>query len=119
MFGGYIFVRFDRMADNWRAISRETCDGVIRLMMTRGEIPIPLPAGFVERLKDKEADRLKLPEERLEVFPTGALLVVEEGPFFSFPATCIECDGYNTTARVTIFGREVPLTAPRAWFRAA
>jgi transcription antitermination factor NusG len=41
------------------------------------------------------------------------------GPFASFAATVIECDGISTTCWVSIFSRSCDVTLPWAAFEAA
>ena len=117
MFPGYLFVRFDRQADDWGTLV--TIDGLRKVIATRTLIPVPLPSGFVEKLMQDEPERLKLPAVRLPCFDSGQRLKVEEGPFTGFPATCVRCDGYVTTARVHVFGREMDVEFPRRVFGAA
>lgn len=114
MFGGYAFVLFDAVADDWAPIRH--IEGVAKLFMTKSERPIPLPVGFVEWLIDTAADRLSLKAARMIERQPGELLSVADGPFVDLPAVCVECDGLNTTAHVEIFGRNVPVTLPYGAF---
>jgi transcription antitermination factor NusG len=55
----------------------------------------------------------------MECFEKHDRLRVCDGPFASFLATCLECDGFTTRVLVEIFGREIEVTMPRVAFEKA
>lgn len=115
MFGGYGFVRFDARADDWRVLSG--IDGVIRVMTTRSLTPMPLPDdGLVERLVDTAPERLHLDSQERAHRPVGASVRVLEGGLSGQPGVVLACDGRTTTASVSLFGRDVPVTMAWAAF---
>lgn len=111
MIRGYAFVRFDRDADNWPAVQQ--VDGVIRLFMTQSQNPIPVKPGWVEKLMQTVSERAAPAKVRLDVYEPGAQLRVDDGPFTSFHATCLKCDGLTTLVKVNIFGRDTDVTMAR------
>jgi transcription antitermination factor NusG len=117
MFPGYIFIRFDRDAEDWASI--RSVEGVIQIFMTKLLTPIPLPSGFVERLIESAPDRLKLADVRREQFADGSSLVVADGPLAGLAATCRECDGLTTTVALVFLGQRMVMTMPRSALREA
>ncbi len=116
MIAGYGFVRFDALADDWKPIV--SCPGVMTLFSTRSMRPIPVSDAEVDLLtraseKDLGIDPLAMPKRE-----KNDQLRVVDGPFTSFLATCVSCDGFATTADVWIFGRSVPVTLPWSAFEA-
>jgi len=117
MFGGYGFVRFDARADDWRVLSG--IDGVIRVMTTRSLTPMPLPDdGLVERLVDTAAERLHLDSQEREHRPVGSSVRLLDGALVDHRGVVLACDGRTTTASLSLFGRDVPVTMAWAAFEA-
>lgn len=116
MIEGYGFVRFDAVRDNWTPILR--CKSVVTLFKTRGGRPIPLSDQDVLRLRKSSDRKLGLNPLAMPVREKGTMLRVADGPFTSFHAICLECDGINTRALVSIFGRDTPVLLPWESFEA-
>lgn len=112
LFAGYLFVEFDRDSLTWGTI-RDKCAGVRGIIRGGDGRPAPLGAGEVTKWKTGDAARLELASLAKPVRSVGTVLRVERGPFTSFDAKVVECDGFTTTVHVNVFGREVPV--PMAW----
>ena len=111
MFGGYLFVQFDRDAGAWGPI-RE-CQGVRNVLRDTHGKPQPITSGFVEALISGDADRLELKEARREPRPVGQIAAVEVG-MSRCAGTVTACDGRTTNIQVEMFGRPVVLELPAA-----
>jgi transcriptional antiterminator NusG len=113
---GYGFVRFDRAVDPWGTIT--AVDGVTGVLKTRSGTPMPIRDAELAWLlgKSEESKRIRRGKLGHAAFAPGDQLRVVDGPFTSFPATCVDCDGDTTRARVWIFGRDTVVTLPRVCF---
>jgi transcription antitermination factor NusG len=122
MLAGYGFVRFDaaRVAD-WIGVL--ACPGVRELMMSGGSLrPQPVSDRVVARLAKlsvRDPDRIVGAPSEQPPREVGDNLTCLAGPFTGFAAVVDTCDGFNTTAWVSIFGRSTPVTLPYACFEAA
>lgn len=111
MFAQYAFVAFTRDIDPWPSLT--TCDGV-HLMTTRSGTPLPLPPDFVEMLQADAPTRLRLPSRALTPFDVGMRIRIVQGPMAGQDGNCVECDGILTQIELSLLGRPVVVTLPRA-----
>ena len=107
VFPGYIFLRLDINDTRWRATNYTL--GVIHLLPLHLEIPIPLPEGFVERLKTHiDIDGIK---ETLTLFTKDQLVRLVAGPFAMYQARVVNCQKKSAQVLISSFaGRETLLT---------
>lgn len=81
LFGSYVFVRFDREADDWGILNGDDIEGVHFIIQDTFNIPIRVP--------DKEIDRLRRAElagafdltKPCSIFQEGDDVEIREGPF--------------------------------------
>lgn len=60
---------------------------------------------IVDRLRDGEEARLRLPKEHGSVLAVGDVVTIGDGPFTGFPAVVEECDGVRSKVQAEVFGR--------------
>jgi transcription antitermination factor NusG len=118
MLAGYGFVRFDAAVDNWIPVM--ACPGVRSLMMTTSLRPEPISDRVVARLAKLSVRNPDVIEAaQATAREQGDILTIIDGPFTSFQAVVETCDGINTAAWASIFGRSTLVTLPYACFEAA
>ena len=110
MIQGYVIARFDVRVDNWKPIL--SCLDVKRIMSTRASAPIAISDDDVDHLRKLSEADLGIDPLRMKLREPGACLRVVDGPFASFTAVCVECDGLSTSAQVEVFGRLCTVTLP-------
>lgn len=106
----FLFVRFDVNNDCWATI--RYIPGVKRILTTSSGRPVPVEAGFVERLIETAKAREIVPDTRLPKLAPGVLVRVVsrdlERPhaFDGCVVRVVRCDGISTTAMVNFLGGE-------------
>lgn len=110
LFPRYLFVAFDAMTTRWRPIlSTVGVAGLVR----QGDMPVPVPAGVVEQLRDGERagrfDDLS-PIARLTA---GALVRIKDGPFGDLIGRLQSlADSERVNVLLELLGREVVARVP-------
>lgn len=112
VFPGYLFVRFDRDAVQWRPIVGTP--GVRRLISYSAERPIPIPDAIVEGLQmqgragDGVIDSSVRPDPNWQgaVLAEGAELRIKDGPFAAFHGICQWSTTRRVSALMQVFGQE-------------
>ena len=108
------FVRFDVRDDDWASIL--SCPDVKRIFSTRPSAPSPIPESDIKWLRRASEKELGLNPLAMPPRGVGTHLRMAEGPFTSFYAVCLGCDGILTRASVDIFGRACEIELPWADF---
>lgn len=121
MFPGYAFVRFDLADGRWHEIFEFVG---IRGIGCEGDMPVPMPVGFVEGLKRQEVDGLisgSTPLVAIFGFEAGEDVRVTEGAFAGFNAVVergytAPLDQFDESVRVSLlaslFGRACKVEVP-------
>ena len=111
MFPGYGFIRLTQRETREPILAVRGVRDVLRRM--DGKLAT-LPDADVDRLRAGDEGRLNLPREVMPILKVGARMRVADGPFTSFEAVVVECDGVTTTVMVEIFGRSSKVVMHRA-----
>ena len=105
LFPGYLFVRLDRLQDNWYSI--RSTRGVARLV-TFGNEPAPVPADLINRLHAHECEAPVACQ-----FACGDAVRITEGPFRELEAIFLRNDGEERAILLlTLLHREQRLKMP-------
>jgi transcriptional antiterminator RfaH len=89
LFPGYVFVRINPSKDQWRPIMSTMG---IRSLIKFGDHLGMLPDGFVDGLREREADGvIPLPRAR-DTYDPGEKVRLRDGPFDGLIATVLSCD---------------------------
>lgn len=104
---GYVFVKVLNRDETWSALLN--LEGV-RAVLGGALGPVPVPECKYLELK-KKLEEKSTDEAVVEAaFPVGAKVLIEEGPFASFPATIDRLtDDQRAVVMVEIFGRMTPI----------
>jgi transcriptional antiterminator RfaH len=86
LFPGYLFIRLDRIHDNWLPI--RSTRGVIQIVRFN-EYPLPVADGVIERIRL----RIERGWPREPYLETGERVVVTEGSFSGIEAIFLAADG--------------------------
>ena len=108
LFPNYVFIEFDRAADNWQSIN--STRGVRRLLPLHLELPEAIPDGFVDALKARiEADEQKYrePKSPLPRLYKGDTVAIVMGPLLGFEAVITVAKHDRIRAEVSLFGTKV------------
>jgi len=109
LFPGYIMVEFGQF-DNWQAINNTI--GVVRLLPVTGEIPIPLPVGFVEEMKSRESSgEFVIDKTKLRCFK-GETVQIDGGAYCGFFGKYQSQQGGMVTILVNAFNRQLTARLP-------
>jgi len=105
---GYLFIRVVNQDRTWSGIlSLEEVHGVLGGRSG----PVPVPEDKMLKFKKKLAEKSTDKDVAKAAFPLGANVLIEEGPFASFPGVIESVlDERVATVLVDIFGRSVPVT---------
>ncbi|WP_157726896.1 transcription termination/antitermination protein NusG [Qipengyuania flava] len=116
LFPGYIFVRFDHLAENWRPIHSTL--GVRRLIMKELGRPASVPPSFMDRLQKHCSGEIY--SSPASLFTPGQTVLIEDGPFESQFAEVESLSGANRVqVLLHLLGQKVSLTVEPGQLRAA
>lgn len=115
---GYIFIRFDRLHDQWGKI-RGT-HGVGRLLMC-GDDPARVRKGIIERMIKQFGDRFAVDERMFDelIIRTGDKVEILGEGFVGLRARALESTHSRVNFMMEMFGRQVETSAPRETLRLA
>lgn len=115
---GYIFVRFDKLHDQWGKVRGTR--GVSRLLMC-GDDPARVRRGIIERMIKKFGDRFAIDERRLDelIIRTGDSVEILGEGFVGLRARALESTHSRINFMMEMFGRQVETSAPRETLRLA
>lgn len=109
---GYVFLGFEPEGQAWRRAYRVGLG--LDIQGPTPERPSPLPRGLAEQWLaegwDKPLTRDLLPD----LIAAGAEVDVTDGPFCDHRGVCLWDDGKRVRVLLSLLGREVPATLPRA-----
>lgn len=108
LFPRYLFVAFDARVDRWRQIN--VTRGVARLI-TSGEVPLPISAGELERLRVKCGTTELLPEDPAAVLKPGQRVIITSGCFADQVAQYEGTDEGRVILLLDLLGQRVKLRA--------
>lgn len=109
MFPSYIFIQLQMNLRAWAELRRSP--GIVDVLQAPGdELPTPLDAGLVDRVRERSQEVIPHP---LEVMRPGYPLHVTGGPYQGLNALFAEFDGDRVIALISLFGRTtlVPIEA--------
>jgi transcription antitermination factor NusG len=121
LFPGYIFVRFDISDERvrWRSINGSR--GVIKLLPTNLELPLPLPVGFVEDFRDRimagELDEKPL-IEIVKRYSPEEIVPVLSGPFGGLQGKMLRYHKGCLVLLMHLLGGKVEVEVPNHQVRA-
>lgn len=115
-FPSYLFARLDLEVERWRSVNGTYG---VRCLLAFGELPAPVPDGFVEALIAREAEGESLAPALPDLQP-GDALVLEDGAFKDMVGRFERlADHERVTLLLDLMGRAVRVTAPLVAVRRA
>ncbi len=110
-FPGYIFVALDLNRDRWRSVNGTI--GVKSLIM-RGEVPLPVPQGIVERLQAMTDERDYLRFDGGPDLCVGEDVRIMDGPFADMMGRIGRLDGrHRVQVLIDMIHGRVPVNLER------
>jgi transcriptional antiterminator RfaH len=101
IFSGYLFIRFDIHDWHWQAINYTS--GIIRLLPTHAEEPIPVPDEFIAALATREPSAPVIVEV-LQRFHENEIVKILSGAFRGWLGKVISSGPRSTRLSVAAFG---------------
>jgi transcription antitermination factor NusG len=92
LLGSYIFVRFDREADDWGVINPVDICGVHGLLRNADDLPIRVPDMAIEKLQRAEDQGAFDFTRPMSAFAEGEEVEILEGPFAGLIAKVRSCE---------------------------
>lgn len=112
MFFGFLFCAFDAQNQAWPR--RDSRVGIRRLLTFSNGRPAPVEVGFVERMIQEAPKRLRIPQKGLPAIAAGKQVLVTRGALAGHVATVIECNRFQATLEMTLFGGSIRVRLLRA-----
>jgi len=103
IFPGYIFILFS-LSDR-KYVSINSTAGIVHLLPIRTERPVPLPVGFVEKLRDQQLTAPAL-TNHIAVFARDEVVRVLSGPFLAKVGRVVQSAPKSTRIALEALGRE-------------
>lgn len=101
MFPSYIFIQLRMDLRAWAELRRSP--GIVGVLQAPGdELPTPLAAGVVARVRERSQETVP---HALEVMQYGDPLCITGGPFQGLDALFAEFEGDRVIALISLFGR--------------
>jgi transcriptional antiterminator NusG len=107
---GYLFRRMEMDGDAFHAV--KDTPGVVGFLPARGQ-PMPINEVEIDMLLDAFEERFGESAEEQDLgWMLNKRFIIQEGPFTSFPGTCVGFSGRDVVMMVEVFGRLTPTTMP-------
>ena len=110
LFPGYIFCQIDTSRP-WRSVA--STRGVLRLLSSAPERPIPVPPGIVEELMATASLRSVITAIAPPLLAEGAKVRVTDGPFADQQGIVLWSDNRRVRLLMEILGRQTPIETDR------
>ncbi|TWI47275.1 transcriptional antiterminator RfaH [Pseudomonas duriflava] len=107
LFPGYLFIRLDRLSDNWYPI--RSTRGVSRIV-SFGEYPVPVRDSIIEEIQQRLSQENKTPAP---LFCEGERVRINQGSFAELEAIFLASDGEaRAVILLNLLQREQKVTVP-------